>query len=204
MELISVVVPVYNAGPYLKRCLDSLAAQTYPRWEAILVDDGSTDGSGRVCREYAQRDKRFQYARLPANRGPSAARNEGVGRAAGAFISFVDADDYVEPGLLEGLHRSLTESGADISACGADGIRLESGPARTYSRQEAVCCLGRGAPFNHVPWGKLYRADLARACPFDERAFYSEDLLFLYEAVKRSNGVSCIPDVLYHLSLIHI
>ena len=87
MELISVVVPVYNAGPYLKRCLDSLAAQTYPRWEAILVDDGSTDGSGRVCREYAQRDKRFQYARLPANRGPSAARNEGVGRAAGAFIS---------------------------------------------------------------------------------------------------------------------
>lgn len=198
MELISVVVPVYNAGPYLKRCLDSLAAQTYPRWEAILVDDGSTDGSGRVCRGYAQRDKRFQYARLPANRGPSAARNEGVGRAAGAFISFVDADDYVEPGLLEGLHRSLTESGADISACGADGIRLESGPARTYSRQEAVCCLGRGAPFNHVPWGKLYRADLARACPFDERAFYSEDLLFLYEAVKRSNGVSCIPDVLYH------
>ena len=198
MELISVVVPVYNAGPYLKRCLDSLAAQTYPRWEAILVDDGSTDGSGQVCRGYAQRDERFQYARLPANRGPSAARNEGVGRAAGAFISFVDADDYVEPGLLEGLHRSLTESGADISACGADGIRLESGPVRTYSRQEAVCCLGRGAPFNHVPWGKLYRADLARACPFDERAFYSEDLLFLYEAVKRSNGVSCIPDVLYH------
>ena len=102
----------------------------------------------------------------------------------------MDADDYVEPGLLEGLHRSLTESGADISACGADGIRLESGPARTYSRQEAVCCLGRGAPFNHVPWGKLYRADLARACPFDERAFYSEDLLFLYQQVVCSSHIT--------------
>ena len=198
MELISVVVPVYNAGPYLKRCLDSLAAQTYPRWEAILVDDGSTDGSGRVCRGYAQRDERFQYARLPANRGPSAARNEGVGRAAGAFISFVDADDYVEPGLLEGLHRSLTESGADISACGADGIRLESGPARTYSRQEAVCCLGRGAPFNHVPWGKLYRAELVKKTLFSEDIFYSEDLLFLYSILKQSRRVSYRPDILYH------
>lgn len=198
MNLISVVVPVYNAGPYLRQCLDSIAAQTYPNMEVILVDDASTDGSGQICKEYAERDERFQYVRFPANRGPSAARNEGVGRAAGAFLSFVDADDYVEPDLLEKLYRSLTESGADISTCGADGIRLESGPARTYSRAEAVCCLAKGAPFNHVPWGKLYCAELARACPFDENVFYSEDLLFLYEALKRSEKVSCIPDVLYH------
>ena len=198
MNLISVVVPVYNAGPYLRQCLDSIAAQTYSHMEVILVDDASTDGSGQICKEYAERDERFQYVRFPANRGPSAARNEGVGRAAGAFLSFVDADDYVEPDLLEKLYRSLTESGADISTCGADGIRLESGPARTYSRAEAVCCLAKGAPFNHVPWGKLYCAELARACPFDENVFYSEDLLFLYEALKRSEKVSCIPDVLYH------
>lgn len=198
MNLISVVVPVYNAGPYLRQCLDSIAAQTYSHMEVILVDDASTDGSGQICKEYAERDERFQYVRFPANRGPSAARNEGVGRAAGAFLSFVDADDYVEPDLLEKLYRSLTESGANISTCGADGIRLESGPARTYSRAEAVCCLAKGAPFNHVPWGKLYCAELARACPFDENVFYSEDLLFLYEALKRSEKVSCIPDVLYH------
>ena len=198
MNLISVVVPVYNAGPYLRQCLDSIAAQTYSHMEVILVDDASTDGSGQICKEYAERDERFQYVRFPANRGPTAARNEGVGRAAGAFLSFVDADDYVEPDLLEKLYRSLTESGADISTCGADGIRLESGPARTYSRAEAVCCLAKGAPFNHVPWGKLYCAELARACPFDENVFYSEDLLFLYEALKRSEKVSCIPDVLYH------
>ena len=74
MELISVVVPVYNAGPYLRQCLNSLAAQTYPHVEIILVDDGSFDGSGQVCREYAERDGRFQYVRLSANRGPSAAR----------------------------------------------------------------------------------------------------------------------------------
>ena len=198
MELISVVVPVYNAGPYLRQCLNSLAAQTYPHVEIILVDDGSSDGSDQVCREYAERDGRFQYVRLSANRGPSVARNVGVRQAAGAFISFVDADDYVEPGLLERLHCSLTRNGADISACGADGIRLEIGPARSYSRVEAVCCLAKGSPFNHVPWGKLYRTDLARSCPFDENGFYSEDLLFLYQALKRSGKVSYIPDVLYH------
>ncbi len=198
MELISVVVPVYNAGDYLERCLDSLAAQTYPNWEVVLADDGSTDGSGRACRERVARDGRFRYVALPVNRGPSAARNAGVERAAGALICFVDADDHVEPDLLEKLHRSLTDSGADISACGADGLRLESGPARTFSREEAVCCLARGAPFNHVPWGKLYRAGLVRACPFDESVFYSEDLLFLYQAVGRADKVSCIPDVLYH------
>lgn len=198
MDLISVVVPVYNAGPYLRQCLNSLAAQTYPHVEIILVDDGSSDGSDQVCREYAERDGRFQYVRLSANRGPSVARNVGVRQAAGAFISFVDADDYVEPGLLERLHCSLTRNGADISACGADGIRLEIGPARSYSRVEAVCCLAKGSPFNHVPWGKLYRTDLARSCPFDENVFYSEDLLFLYQALKRSGKVSYIPDVLYH------
>ena len=198
MELISVVVPVYNAGPYLRQCLNSLAAQTYPHVEIILVDDGSSDGSDQVCREYAERDGRFQYVRLSANRGPSVARNVGVRQAAGAFISFVDADDYVEPGLLERLHCSLTRNGADISACGADGIRLEIGPARSYSRVEAVCCLAKGSPINHVPWGKLYRTDLARSCPFDENVFYSEDLLFLYQALKRSGKVSYIPDVLYH------
>lgn len=198
MELISVVVPVYNAGPYLRQCLNSLAAQTYPHVEIILVDDGSSDGSGQVCREYAERDGRFQYVRLSANRGPSAARNVGVRQAAGAFISFVDADDYVEPGLLERLHCSLTRNGADISACGADGIRLETGPARSYSRVEAVCCLAKGSPFNHVQWGKLYRTDLVRSCPFDENVFYSEDLLFLYQALKRSGKVSYIPDGLYH------
>lgn len=159
MELISVVVPVYNAGPYLERCLDSIAAQTYPNWEAILVDDGSTDGGGGICRRRAARDGRFQYAALPDNRGPSAARNEGVGRAAGAFISFVDADDYVEPGLLEALYRNWRETGADICACGNEGMGLEEGPPPSTPRRgrwnawpgAPPSCGRRGA--SSTPWG---------------------------------------------------
>lgn len=196
--LISVIVPVYNVESCIHGCLDSLLAQTYPNVEVILVDDASTDGSGRVCDGYASRNPWMYAVHLPRNRGPSAARNEGIRRARGAFISFVDADDRVEPELLEKLYRCLEETGAGISACGADGIQLKSGPAAAYTQAEAVRCLGRGFPFNHVPWGKLYHAELVKRCPFDETVYYSEDLLFLYLVLKQTRQVSYLPDVLYH------
>lgn len=196
--LISVIVPVYNVGDYLEGCLNSLLAQTYPNMELILVDDASTDNSGALCRGYASRDSRIQTVRLPQNRGPSAARNEGIRRAQGAYLSFVDADDRVEPDLLDQLYESLTQAGAEVSACGADGIDLKPGPAAVYTRPEAVRCLARGVPFNLVPWGKLYRAELVKKTLFSEDIFYSEDLLFLYSVLKQSRRVSYRPEVLYH------
>lgn len=196
--LISVIVPVYNVGDYLEGCLNSLLAQTYPKIEIILVDDASTDHSGALCSACASRDSRIQAVRLLQNRGPSAARNEGIRRAQGMYISFVDADDRVEPDLLEKLYQSLTQAGAEVSACGADGIALKGGPAAVYTRSEAVRCLARGAPFNLVPWGKLYSAELVKKTLFPENIFYSEDLLFLYSVLKQSRQVSYRPDVLYH------
>ena len=196
--LISVIVPVYNVGGYLHGCLASVLAQSYRDIEVILVDDASTDGSGQLCDVYAARDQRVQVAHLAANRGPSAARNEGVRRAQGEYIAFVDADDTVEPRLLEKLYANLEETGADISICGADGIQLRGGPAQVYTGAEAVGCLAKGVPFNHVPWGKLYKAQLVKGCPFDEQVFYSEDLLFLYNLLKQAGRVSYLPEVLCH------
>ena len=196
--LISVIVPVYNVEGYLELCLNSLLAQTWPNFEVILVDDASTDRSGQICDAWAARDGRIQPVRLPENRGPSAARNEGIRRARGAYISFVDADDRVEPELLEKLYESLTQAGAQVSACGADGINLKSGPAQVYTQEEAILCLARGGPFNLVPWGKLYSAGLVKKTLFPENIFYSEDLLFLYSLLKKVRRVSYRPDVLYH------
>ncbi|MDE7055162.1 MAG: glycosyltransferase [Oscillospiraceae bacterium] len=196
--LISVIVPVYNVGRYLEACLDSLMVQTWPNVEVILVNDASTDNSGQICDTYAAQDARIQAVHFPSNRGPSAARNEGIRQAQGIYISFVDADDRVEPDLLEKLYESLIETGAEISVCGADGIDLKGGPAAAYSREAAVRCLALGFPFNHVPWGKLYYAELVKQCPFDENVFYSEDLLFLYSVLKRTKRVSYLPDILYH------
>ncbi len=196
--LISVIVPVYNVGDYLERCMDSVLSQTYPNFEVVLVDDASTDQSSAVCNACAARDSRVRAVRLSQNRGPSAARNEGIRRARGAYISFVDADDRVEPDLLEKLYESLVQAGAEVSACGADGIDLKRGPAAVYTRSEAVCCLARGVPFNLVPWGKLYSAELVKKTLFPEDIFYSEDLLFLYSLLKQSRRVSYRPDILYH------
>ncbi len=196
--LISVIVPVYNVGDYLHDCLASILAQSYRDIEVILVDDASTDGSDRLCDTYAARDQRVQAVHLSANSGPSAARNEGIRRARGEYIVFVDADDTVEPRLIETLYTNLAETGADISICGADGIQLQSGPARVYTRAEAVGRLAKGAPFNHVPWGKLYKARLVKRCPFDEKVFYSEDLLFLYGLLKQAGQVSYLPEALCH------
>ena len=108
--LISVIVPVYNVEGYMEACLDSLLAQTWPNFEIILIDDASADGSGQICDGYADRDARVRAVHFLRNRGPSAARNEGVRRARGEFISFVDSDDRVEPQLLESLYRCLEEN----------------------------------------------------------------------------------------------
>lgn len=196
--MISVIVPVYNVEAWIGRCLDSILAQTYENIEVILINDASSDESGRICDHYAARDGRITVLHFSKNRGPSSARNEGIRRASGAFASFIDSDDFVEPCLLEKLYDNLLENGADVSACGADGIKLRGGPPGTFSRSEAVCCLAHGVPFNLVPWGKLYAMELVKRHPFDERYFYSEDLLFLYEILKSSNRVSYLPDQLYH------
>ena len=116
--LISVIVPVYNVAPYVRKCLDSLLAQTYSEIEIIVVDDASTDESGSICDTYPVLDKRIQVIHFPVNRGLSAARNDGICRAKGLYAAFVDSDDYVEPDLLEMLYVCLLEKKADMSACG--------------------------------------------------------------------------------------
>lgn len=196
--LISIIVPMYNMESYIEKCLDSLLAQTYSPMEIIVVDDASKDGCGNICDDFAKKDIRIQVVHLPVNRGLSAARNEGVNRAAGKFAVFVDSDDYVEPGLLETLYQNMAESGADISVCASEGIGLKEGMARTYSREETVRCLALRTPFLWMVWGKLFPMELVKKHPFDEGAFCCEDLLFFYQVLNEVERVSFVPDKLYH------
>ena len=94
-ELISIIVPVYNVEEYLKECIDSIINQTYKRIEIILVDDGSTDKSGKICDDYAKIDKRIKVVHKE-NGGLSDARNVGISVSSGKYIAFVDSDDWVE------------------------------------------------------------------------------------------------------------
>ena len=116
MPTISVIVPVYKVEKNIHRCVDSILGQTYADFELILVDDGSPDNCGAICDEYAAKDSRVVVIHQK-NGGLSSARNAGIDIATGAYISFVDSDDYIYPNYLERLYEVLVEFDADISVC---------------------------------------------------------------------------------------
>lgn len=116
LPVVSIIVPVYNVKSYVGECVESLCRQTYTNLEILLVDDGSTDGSGEVCDEYAGRDERIRVIHQ-ANRGLSGARNMGLDDARGEYIAFVDSDDLVSRNYVETLYELLMKYEADIAAC---------------------------------------------------------------------------------------
>ncbi len=116
MPKISIIVPVYKVEKYLRRCLDSIVNQTYPDWECILVDDGSPDNSGKICDEYAEKDKRFKVYHKE-NEGVAKARITAFENSKGEFITFIDSDDYVSDLYLEKLLKPIIEDDADMVSC---------------------------------------------------------------------------------------
>ncbi len=113
-ELISVVVPIYNVEKYLRLCLDSLLMQTYTNFEVLMINDGSSDGSSNICKEYLTKDRRFQYFEKE-NGGSSDTRNYGVEHSKGEYITFVDSDDWLKETFLADLYEAITRTGADIA-----------------------------------------------------------------------------------------
>lgn len=126
-EKITVIVPVYNVENYLNKCLDSLINQTYKNLEIIVINDGSTDNSGKICQEYAQKDNRIIYIEKE-NGGQSEARNMGLDRMTGSYVTFVDSDDWVELDYVEVLYNKLIEYQADIAV----------GNYYSYNEQEGI------------------------------------------------------------------
>ena len=127
---ITVIVPVYNVENYLNKCLDSIIKQTYKNLEIIVVNDGSTDNSGTICQEYAQKDDRIVYIEKE-NGGQSEARNMGLDRMTGSYVTFVDSDDWVEADYVETLYQKITEYQADIAV----------GNYYSYNEQEGIFCF---------------------------------------------------------------
>ena len=165
-ELISVIIPVYRVEPYLKRCVDSVLAQTYSNMEVILVDDGSPDECPGICDAYARQDERVTVIHQ-ANAGLSGARNAGIDRAEGAYLAFVDSDDYLAPDFLEKLYQACVETGSDMSVCRWEYVKGEAipekgnGETKVFSGREmqANLYIPDGAYFV-VAWNKLYRREL--------------------------------------------
>ena len=121
-ELISIIVPIYNVRNYLSECIESILAQTYSAIEVILIDDGSTDGSDKVCDQYATKDRRIHVIHQK-NQGLSTARNTGLDICQGNYISFIDSDDYICPTMIQTLKDNLEKQHADVAMVSTKIIR---------------------------------------------------------------------------------
>lgn len=205
-DILSIIVPVCNLEQYLPACIESVLRQTYANFELILVDDGSTDESWSVCRAYESRDARIRVLHQE-NGGVSSARNLGLEHANGAYISFVDGDDYIEPEMYERLLDDLHRSGAGIAVCqldrvAADGTRtvVERPKAAVYGTGDVVARFfenGFVKDCMYGPYNKLFRRECIGDVRFRSYA-YGEDILFVFETLSDTEAVFIDDFVGYH------
>lgn len=199
MDLISIVVPIYNCEKYLKKMLDSLLCQSYKNIEIILVDDGSKDGSGKICDDYALKDQRIKVIHRE-NGGTAIAKNVGIKEAKGKYLMIVDADDYVEEKIVENYYNAMIKYDVDL-VCG--------NTENTKNRQIKEDIIIKGddcgkryvvdyyklAPYN-PPWAKLYKTQTVNKL-FDDRQLKGADVGFNLDYLKNVKSICIIPDYSY-------
>ncbi len=203
--LISVIIPVYNVEKYLGRCLESVLNQTYKNLEIILVDDGSKDNSGKICDEFALKDKRIKVIHKE-NGGLSSARNAGLKIAKGEFIGFVDSDDWIDYEMYEVLYKLMIEKKTDIS-CGnivRTTKEFECNNKRkvieqVYSKDEFAKMYFKvySQETVHYVVNKLYRREVAMKMTFPE-GLINEDVEGFFYALSVSKKVAVTNQVTYY------
>ena len=198
---VSIIIPVYNVEPYLRQCLDSVLGQTFKNFEVLLVNDGSSDSSGDICREYVEKDSRFHYFEKE-NGGLSDARNYGIERAQGEYLTFIDSDDFVNEKHLENLFLASRLTNADITIGGFS--RFENGTFwlyQDYFSSDSLVSFTSAQAIQHldsmfdVPflnfstaWGKLFKREL-----FSELRFpygkYAEDQFIIWKLYLKARSI---------------
>lgn len=207
--LVSIIVPVYNAEKYLHRCVDSILSQTMTDFELLLIDDGSKDGSGRICDEYAAKDARVRAFHKP-NGGVSSARNLGLDNASGRWITFCDADDIVLPSWLSIFIDNACDS-VDYVIQGfiTDKAIFESEDVEFTNRrkfsfsfegpvEDGLLLMNDNSMLGYV-WCKLYKRSIIEKCnvSFNESYNYQEDLVFNLSYLQHCKIIKSCEDIGY-------
>lgn len=199
-ELISVIVPVYNVESLIDRCISTILKQSYKNIEIILIDDGSTDNSGKICDMYAENFPDKVVVVHQENQGQSSARNFALTIMKGKYISFVDSDDYIDEYYLEILYNNLKKDNADISVCRFKRTSLNSeksyysGYSQAYDKDEKIKFYLTNDMTS--PCGKLFKSDLWHEISFPTGKIY-EDILTIFKLFKKAKIVSVSNDFLY-------
>lgn len=202
-EKVTVVLPIYNVEKYLERCIKSVINQTYKNLEIILVDDGSTDSSSKICDTYKEKDKRIKVVHQK-NAGLSAARNSGMRIATSNYICFIDSDDYIENDMIEYLYNGMKKYDSKITCCGFTNV-YENGTLEKitkpksdiiYTKEEALNIHLFTGYIEVVAWNKLYDISLFKEIQYPEGKLY-EDMLTTYKLIGIVDKVVLLPECKY-------
>lgn len=203
----SVIIPVYNAEQTLRRCLDSLVAQQFSDYELLLINDGSTDGSNIICREYADTYRQIRYF-IKENGGVSSARNLGLAQARGEYILFADSDDYVAENYYSLISDALAQGAPDLLMFGYrnfGGMSSEWNTGTFFENTEVEIATRASSAMQQYLfsslWCKVFRRSIItenRLC-FDKNLAIGEDQAFIFAYAMHIRSIASIPDVLYYV-----
>lgn len=208
---VSIIIPVYNVSKYLDKCLDSVLNQTYQNLEIVIVDDGSTDGSGAICDEYALKDKRISVYHQD-NKGVSSARNYALNIISGKYVCIIDSDDYLSKNYVEAMLTSALNNQLDFVCCGVYALEKEDGTCQFVkksrddqikNRLETIELLFSQHGFNGWGVNKLYKTEILQTynIRYREDLRFCEDEVFCLEYIIHISKSRYIKDVLYHYML---
>ena len=203
-DLITVIIPVYNVEKYLPRCIDSIINQTYTNLEIILIDDGSLDRCGEICDQYAEKDKRVKVIHKE-NGGVSSARNVGLDNASGIYVTFIDADDWVEENYLYILLSNIVKKNADIAICNYNRVTgnsivsnsLQNDTKLINSKEYLIKVLNPQTGFGFC-WMKLIKRESINNIRFNETLTVGEDAIFNIEIAKNVTTIVSLEEALYN------
>lgn len=202
MQKLSVIVPVYKVEPYIHKCVDSILGQTYTNLEVILVDDGSPDNCGKICDEYAAKDKRVKVIHKK-NGGQADARNFGIEIASGKIIGFVDSDDYIEPYMYQDMINYMENYSLDIVCADTKQVRgnkIKYNPRYKnnliWNKEEALCENLNGNLDNAV-WNKIYKRKVIENVRFPIGRVY-EDVATIYKFIYNADKVGYLAKGCYY------
>lgn len=212
--LISVIIPIYKAEKYIEKCVKCVLAQTYTNLEIILVNDGSPDRSGEICDCLAMDDSRIMVVHKE-NGGAATARNTGLDVMTGALVTFVDADDYMEPDYIEYLYTLLTENKVQVSSCGfkviddegnkvtIDSLHQESGDGNEQVRIVTGNQMIKEDLQGHweyvAPWGKLFEASLYDGVRYPAWSAHEDEPVFIQVFDKVENAAVSTKPLYYYV-----
>lgn len=205
-DLISIIVPVYNVENYLDKCIESIVNQTYQILEILLIDDGSTDNSGKKCDEWAKKDKRIKVIHKE-NSGASSTRNVGLEICQGKYIGFVDSDDYIEKNMYEIMYKEISKDKSDLVICEYDYKITEDSKSINNTKIDKyiseritpIQALEEVYPLSGGVYRGLFLKEKLKKCKFDVNRYIAEDLIFICNyLLECDNNIIFVKAILYH------